>query len=127
MPAHIVDIAPTLLELAGSGPAALNGSAAAPGISLLPFFAEDVQSERPPIFFHHERKKALRQDNWKITTIEEGGSWELYDLSRDRGECNDLAAEHPEKLRELVTLWEKQRKEIISQTGGTDNTGDQSQ
>ncbi len=117
MPAHIVDIAPTILELAGADPGELSGRDEAPGISLVPFLAQDLQTERPPIFFHHESKKALRHGDWKITTIEEDGEWELYDLSNDRGETNNLAKENPEKLEELVSLWEAQRNLIVEQVG----------
>ncbi len=115
MPAHIIDIAPTLLELAGGDPAELDGQFEAPGISLVPFLKEDALSERPPIFWNHEQKKALRHENWKIATIEEDGDWELYDLSVDRGECHNLATENPEKLEELVSLWETQREKIVKQ------------
>ncbi|MDF1575405.1 MAG: sulfatase-like hydrolase/transferase [Bacteroidales bacterium] len=96
------------------------GRAEAPGISLLPVLQQDIESDRPPIFFHHENKKVLRDGNWKIVTIEDGGEWELYDLSKDRGETNNLAERHPEKLRELVSLWEARRKQIIGEIGATD-------
>jgi hypothetical protein len=33
--------------------------------------------------------------------------WELYDLSKDLSEETDLVKEHPERLAELVALWEK--------------------
>ena len=115
MPSHIIDMAPTILELAGGDPAELNGQDKAPGISLVPLLSQDVQLERPPLFFHHERKNALRHGDWKITTIEEDGQWELYDLSSDRGETNNLAGTYPEKLEELVLLWEAQRAEILKQ------------
>jgi arylsulfatase len=72
---------------------------------------------RPPLFFHHENKKALRQGDWKITTIEDGASWELYNLAEDRGETQNLAEENPEKLEELVELWEDRRNEIVEQVG----------
>ncbi len=123
MPAHVIDIAPTLLELAGGDPMELKGNAEAPGISLLPFLKRDEKTERPPIFFHHEKKNALRDGDWKITTIEKDGQWELYDLSKDRGECNNLAEQNPEKLKELVALWEAQRMEIIKQVGGSNQNG----
>jgi len=119
MPSHVIDIAPTLLELAGGDPEELNGNYNAPGISLVPYLEKDIITGRPSIFFHHERKNALRHENWKITTIEAGGEWELYDLSRDRGETNNLAEENGEKLRELVKLWEAQRDAIIQQITGS--------
>lgn len=115
MPAHIIDIAPTLLELAGGNPSELDGQFEAPGISLVPFLKKDALTERPPIFFNHAQKKALRHGDWKIVTIEDGGEWELYDLSTDRGETINLAAENPEKLEELVSLWEAQREKIVKQ------------
>ena len=115
MTSHIIDIAPTMLELAGIDPSQLDARADAPGISLVPFLSEDLQTERDPLFFHHENKKALRHGKWKITTVEQGGEWELYDLSVDRGETRNLAGEYPEKLRELVQLWEDQRNSIIRQ------------
>ena len=120
MPAHIIDIAPTILELAGGDPSELEGRADAPGQSLVPLLNEDRQMERPPLFFHHEQKKALRDGPWKITTIEEDGQWELYDLSKDRGETQNLAADKPEKLEELIKLWQVQRSEIIKQLGAAD-------
>lgn len=120
MPAHIIDIAPTILELAGGDPSELEGRADAPGQSLVPLFYEDRQMERPPLFFHHEQKKALRDGPWKITTIEEDGQWELYDLSKDRGETQNLATDMPEKLEELIKLWQMQRSEIIKQLGAAD-------
>jgi arylsulfatase len=115
MNSHIVDIAPTLLELAGGDPAELNGNGDAPGISLVPFLNKDVQSQRPPLFFHHAKKSALRHGDWKITTIDKGEEWELYDLSSDRGETNNLAEENREKRDELVQLWDTQRESIIGQ------------
>jgi len=121
-PAHIIDIAPTLLELAGADPGELNGTYEAPGISLVPYLNQDVQSERPPIFFHHERKKALRHGDWKITTVEKDAAWELYDLSNDRGETNNLADQDLEKLQELVSLWKIQRAQIIEQIGARDTS-----
>ncbi len=115
MNSHIIDIAPTLLELAGGDPAELNGNGDAPGISLVPFLNQDVQSQRPPLFFHHEKKNALRHGDWKITTIDKGEPWELYDLSTDRGETHNLATENSAKLNELVQLWDAQRESIIQQ------------
>jgi arylsulfatase len=53
-------------------------------------------------------RRAIRKDEWKAvyTPGEDGVSrWQLYDLSRDQGEIDDLAEQEPDKLEELLTLW----------------------
>jgi arylsulfatase A-like enzyme len=115
MPSHVIDIAPTLLELAGGSKEDMTGKAEAPGISLVPFFRKEFTATRPPLFFHHENKKALRQGDWKIVTIEDGASWELYNMAVDRGETNNLAGSETEKLDELVKLWQEQRDQIVDE------------
>ncbi len=41
-----------------------------------------------------------------------GGPWELYDLSRDRSELNDLAKERPDQANELRELWHQVAENI---------------
>jgi arylsulfatase A-like enzyme len=53
--------------------------------------------------------QALRQQNWKIARVRNDQPWELYNLATDVGETNDLANEHPDKVRELATLVAKAR------------------
>ena len=45
--------------------------------------------------------------DWKLVAAK-GDPWELYDLSTDRAESNNLVQEHPEKAKELETLWNVQ-------------------
>jgi len=57
--------------------------------------------------------KAYIAGGWKILMMVPPfgtGEWQLYNLSVDPGETNDLAGEHPEKLSELVELWEAYRE-----------------
>jgi arylsulfatase len=35
------------------------------------------------------------------------GEWELYDLKKDPGETQDLSSDYPEKVEEMVALWEQ--------------------
>jgi arylsulfatase len=120
-PGHFVDFVPTLLELAGaSAPATWNGEQRPPlpGRSLVAAFARDVPIERNFLFFKHEGNRALRVGDWKIVASGAGVPWELYDLARDRSETHDLAAQYPEKVKELATLW-TQRDEEFRKQGAT--------
>ena len=62
------------------------------------------------LWWEHEGNRAIRAGDWKLVALK-GGGWELYDLSRDRGEQNNLATARPEKVRELESLWTKQMEE----------------
>ncbi len=117
-PTHIVDIVPTVLELAGGArPIAWHGTPVppAPGKSLLPAFAKDGAVERDNLWWLHEGNRALRAGDWKLVAAGNQGdggaetevSWELYNLAKDRGETNDLAAQMPEKVSELARQWEQ--------------------
>ena len=70
---------------------------------------------RDSIWWLHEGNRALRVGNWKIVAAGKGNAWELYDLNADHTEMKDLATAEPEKLRELVAVWEKQLHEYSAQ------------
>jgi arylsulfatase len=107
-PGHLVDVVPTLLELAGvEAPGSWGGEArpALPGRSLRPAFAGDVAVARDALFFTHIGNRALRVGDWKIVAAGADAPWSLYDLAADRSESHDLAARHPDRLAELSALW----------------------
>ena len=115
-PGHVIDVVPTLLELAGGKPFTdWKGTPVppAPGQSLVPAFAKDEIIPRPPLWWLHEGNRALRAGDWKIVAAKDQ-PWELYDLAADRSETKNLAAAQPDKVRELSALWEKQTAEIRS-------------
>lgn len=58
-----------------------------------------------PIYWEHEGNAAMRWNNWKLVR-EYKKPWELYDISTDRTEMNNLATSSPEKLSQMVTMWE---------------------
>jgi len=107
-PGHVVDIMATCVELAGAEyPATSHGETIPPpeGRSLLPAFANQT-IDRGAIFWEHEGNAAVRQGIWKLVRLGRQGAWELYDLEADRTELHDLAAAHPERVRELAAAWE---------------------
>jgi arylsulfatase len=62
-------------------------------------------SREDPIYFNLGGFRAMREGRWKLISVR-GGPWELYDMQTDRTELNDLAAELPEKVKELSTLYD---------------------
>jgi len=79
------------------------------GISYLPTLLGKEQPKHEYLYFEfHEGGKshAIRSGDWKAirnnTFKEETTAWELYDISQDISEQNNLAEENPEKLKELI-------------------------
>jgi arylsulfatase A-like enzyme len=110
-PGHLVDIVPTVMELVTGKPLAADRGADTPkypGKSLVPTFNKDVPIARESLWFLHEGNRALRVGDWKIVAAGNDAPWELYDLSKERSETKNLAAEKPEKMRELVQQWERE-------------------
>lgn len=104
-PAHVIDIVPTILDLAGAEPERSEIAPPMPGLSLQPLFKEERTPPREPLWWLHEGNRALRDGDWKIVALN-GKPWELYNLAIDRGETKDLAETAPEKLKELASKWE---------------------
>jgi arylsulfatase len=106
---HVVDLLPTLVELAGGELISKKDSIDIPelhGKSLVPVFSEDYSVDRDFIFFSHEGNQALRIKNWKIVTSKsDSGKWFLYDMSTDRAEQVDLSEEYPDTLQEMIDKW----------------------
>ncbi|MEI7730347.1 MAG: arylsulfatase [Verrucomicrobiota bacterium] len=108
-PAHLVDIMATCVDLAQADyPAEVAGQKVRPmeGVSLRPLL-EDKPLVRPnPLYWEHEGNRAIRIGAWKLVAKGPAGKWELYDMNADRTEMHDLAAEQPERVRELMAQWE---------------------
>ena len=107
-PGHVIDLMPTLAELAGAAyPKERHGRALLPpeGRSLVSALQGGPAPAPRPLFWEHQGNRAVRLGDWKAVAEGRGG-WELYDLGRDRGERQDLAASQPDKLRELTNLWQ---------------------
>ena len=107
-PVHVVDLLPTLLEAAGvSYPEEYAGRPLTPveGESLLSLLAGERWTRDRPLFFEHEGNRAVRDREWKLVS-RHPGSWELYDMLRDRTELHDLAATRGDEVRRLTRLYD---------------------
>ncbi len=119
---HVIDIAPTLLEVIGiEAPAELNGVAQKPieGVSMAYAFDDaDAQDRRTTQYFEMLGNQGLYHDGWMVSAVRgipwESESppidlldmpWELYHVEEDFAQANDLAKQHPEKVQELVKLF----------------------
>lgn len=109
-PSHFIDIAPTILELAGGvWPRKIKGLPVPPkpGQSLVPAFAADGTVRHESLWWSHAGNRAIRMGDWKLAAKDgQKGKWELYNLRVDRCEMNDLASEHPQKVKQLAQRWE---------------------
>jgi arylsulfatase A-like enzyme len=113
-PGHVIDIVPTLLELAGGKTFETWEGIAVPrkpGISLVPLFSRDGTATHKSLWWLHEGNRALRVGNWKIVAAGKEAPWELYDLRTDRSETKNLAAKKPKKTQELSEIWNQQTEE----------------
>jgi len=60
-----------------------------------------AKSPHESLFFMYGKQAALRKGSWKIVRTKSDQSWQLYNLSVDRIENNDLAKSEPQRLEEL--------------------------
>lgn len=102
------DCYPTLLEVAGLPP---TPDHPLDGLSLVPLLTQSPGFERESLYFHypnyafHKQNRlgsAIREGNHKLIKYYDNDSLELYDLSRDIGEKQNLAAQSPELAARLA-------------------------
>jgi arylsulfatase len=115
---HAIDLVPTILDVLGvDPPATIKGHVQSrlDGVSMRYSFDDPAAaSARTRQFYSMLGSRAIWHQGWKAVTTHPAISgwsnfnddtWELYHTDVDRSELHDLAAEHPDKLQELVNLW----------------------
>jgi arylsulfatase A-like enzyme len=118
---HVIDIAPTVLEVAGiPAPTVVNSVQQAPyeGASMLYAFNDAKAAERRETqYFEMFCNRGIYHKGWTAVTRHsvpwagpykrafDADVWELYDTNTDWTQSKDLAKEHPQKLGELQRLF----------------------
>jgi arylsulfatase A-like enzyme len=121
---HVIDVAPTVLEAAKlPEPKMVNGVAQRPmdGVSML-YSADDAKAadRRTTQYFEMFGNRAIYHEGWVAATRHsipwlmvplppvKDDVWELYNISEDFSQANDLAKQNPEKLKELQEIFLKE-------------------
>jgi arylsulfatase len=119
--AHVMDIAPTLLDVAGAiYPAANENGIPVPqrGKSMVSLLMAQDDSVRGPdeyLAWEFFDWRGVRTAKWKATWIAEpfgAGDWQLFDMAVDPGESNDLADRYPDVTQELANKWDAYADEV---------------
>jgi arylsulfatase A-like enzyme len=128
---HAIDIAPTVLEVAGlPEPKVVNGVPQTPieGTSLAFSFNDAEAAERHTIqYFEMFGNRAIYNNGWFARTIHRApwqlknlppldkDVWDLYNINEDFSLTNNLAAKYPEKLKEMESLfmWQAQKYHVL--------------
>ncbi len=113
---HIVDIAPTLLDLAGVQPRAVG--VPVDGISIVPALTGREVVRKDPLFFEHYGARAVLDGRWKLVSSAPGerkpvfDQWRLYDRERDPTEATNVAARYPAVRARLAARWSAWRAAV---------------
>lgn len=145
---HVIDLGPTILEAAGiPEPKKVDGIEQEPmdGTSFLFSFDDPKAPERHTLqYFEMFGSRGMYKDGWwaasrpnripwdmSVETLKQFGpeadwdpdrdvGWELYNLDADFSQAHNIAAQHPDKVRELQELWwsEAERNRVLPLMAG---------
>jgi arylsulfatase len=125
---HIIDIVPTILEATGvKAPQMVDGILQKPieGVSMAYTFDKanaHVASTRKTQYFEMISNRGIYHDGWYANTTPPHGpwilnaplpsptdyKWELYNLTEDYSQADDLAAKMPDKLKQMQAIWQQE-------------------
>jgi arylsulfatase A-like enzyme len=116
-PVISTDFYPTLLQLAGQP---LKPDQHLDGVSFVPLLKGESTARGKPLFWHYPHyanqggspNSVIRDGDWKLIEWHEDGALELYNIAQDLSEKTNLAAEQPDKVKELHAKLITWRKEV---------------
>ncbi|MHC4445058.1 MAG: sulfatase [Planctomycetota bacterium] len=115
VPVTSVDIYPTLLEMAGTPGDPQHKHE---GESIVPLLKQTGKLKRQAIYWHYPHyhhstpSSSIRHGNYKLIEFFEDNRLELYNLRKDIGEKNNLAAKMPELAKQLRDKLDRWRKSV---------------
>lgn len=118
---HIIDLVPTCIDAAGEySPSKYQKLE---GQSLLPVIDNKAKNNDRTLFWEHEGNRAIRIGDWKLVSRYEedytyflkwgwqkaprATEWELYNVKADRWELHDVAAQHPDMVKEMIKKYQQ--------------------
>ncbi len=129
-----LDVTPTALAAAG---VAANSDDKFDGVNLLPYLSgEKADAPHAALYWRFGGQMAVRAGDWKLVKAVDGGGRaggggaasrrekatvegaKLFNLKDDLGEQTDLAAKHPDKVKDLAALWQKWDAELVPPAWG---------
>jgi arylsulfatase A-like enzyme len=126
---YFADCMPTLADLTGTTeflPEDIDGISSVPTLT----GRSDKQKKHKFLYWEYTRvadwnkytyeknglQQAVRMGKWKLVRLKQDVPFELYDLSKDIGEKNDLAARYPEIVKKMAMIAKQQHREPVPQT-----------
>jgi arylsulfatase len=119
--AHVMDIAPTLLDIAGAtypdpdkdgNPVPPRGKSM---VSLLAARKDSIRGADDFLAWEFFDWRAVRMSNWKATWIAApfgAGDWQLFDVAKDPGEANDVSDQFPNVTQDLADKWDSYADDV---------------
>ena len=125
---HIIDIAPTILEMTDiAAPDVLNGVKQKPieGVSMAYTLASPTApTTHPTQYFELMGNRGVYSNGWMASTTPqrlpwiatgpdpkpESFQWELYDVSKDFSQAHNIAAQNPAKLKEMEAIFDAEAR-----------------
>jgi arylsulfatase A-like enzyme len=112
---HFIDIMPTVIDLAGTTyPPEVSGDRQPlplDGRSLVPIFKGEEPTARGTLYWRVPRHCVIRDDDWKLISVNGRDNWELYNIAKDGTETANLAKAHPELVRKMAADWKTWHQE----------------
>jgi arylsulfatase len=105
----IIDLAPTLLDVAGAKPSAWKSPI--DGVSIAPVLGGKPVKRDTPLFFEHQGGRSVFDGQWKLVSKAPKQRattylpWQLFDMTNDKSQMHDVAAQHPETVADLAKKW----------------------